>query len=90
VLLLAREAEHRNTSDADRAEESRRWVREADGFGLGMPPEALGPQDVPERIPMRDFGAHRHAEVLAARPFEKRPPIVVLTTAHAAASTGSA
>jgi hypothetical protein len=44
VLPLARESQHRNTSDADRAEESRRWVREADGFGLGMPPEPLGPR----------------------------------------------
>ncbi|MET7695708.1 nitroreductase family protein [Streptomyces sp. NPDC005483] len=81
VLHLAREAEHRNTADSDRAEESRRWVREADGSGLGMPAETLGPQDFLGRVPMRDFGAHRHAGVLAV-PFEKRPTIVVLTTAH--------
>jgi hypothetical protein len=82
VLHLAREAEHRNTTDSDRSQESRRWVRETDGSGLGMPPEVLGPQDSSERIPMRDFGAHRHTGVPAARPFEKRPTIAVLTTAH--------
>jgi hypothetical protein len=31
---------------------------------------------------MRDLGALRHAEVLTARPFEKRPTIAVLSTAH--------
>lgn len=83
VLRLTGEAEHRNTTDPDRAAESRRWVkREADDTGLGMPPEVLGPQDFRDRIPMRDFGAHRHAEVLTARPFETRPSIAVLSTAH--------
>lgn len=31
---------------------------------------------------MRDFGAHRHAEVLTARTFERHPTITVLSTAH--------
>lgn len=75
------EAEHRNTTDAERAMDSRRWVAEADGTGLGMPPEVLGPQDYRDRIPMRDFGAHRHAEVLTARTFERHPTIAVLSTA---------
>ncbi|MFF0018884.1 hypothetical protein [Streptomyces sp. NPDC005374] len=57
MLHLAREAEHSNITGSDSAEESRRWVREADGFGLGMSPEALGPRDFLERIPIRDFGA---------------------------------
>lgn len=82
VLRLTREAEHRNTTDADRAMESRRWVAEADGTGLGMTPEVLGPQDYGDRVPMRDFGAHRHAEVLTARTFERHPMIAVLSTAH--------
>lgn len=82
VLHLTREAEHRNTTDADRAMESRRWLAEADGTGRGMAPETLGPQDFQDRIPMRDFGAHRHAEVLTARTFERHPTIAVLSTAH--------
>jgi hypothetical protein len=82
VLQLTREAEHRNSTDADRATDSRRWVAEANGTGLGMPSEVLGPQDLLDRIPMRDFGAHRHAEVLTARTFERHPTITVLSTAH--------
>lgn len=65
VLRLTREAEHRNTTDPDRAAESRRWLTGPDtGTGLGMPPEVLGPQDFLDRIPMRDFGAHRHPDTL--------------------------
>ncbi|MEU3795230.1 hypothetical protein AB0F07_36475 [Streptomyces fructofermentans] len=83
VLRLTREAEHRNTTDPDRAAESRRWLTGLDtGTGLGMPPEALGPQDFLDHIPMRDFSAHRHPNTLPARPFEKRPSIAVLTTTH--------
>lgn len=83
VLRLTREAEHRNTVDPDRAAESRRWLTQPDtGTGLGMPPEVLGPQDFLDRIPMRDFRAHRHPDELPARPFERRPAIAVLTTAH--------
>lgn len=82
LLRLTREAEHRNTADAYRAVESRRWVHEPNGASLGMPPAAVGPQDFRERIPLRDFGAHRHPSALTSRPFEKRPSIAVLFTAH--------
>jgi len=82
LLEITREAEHRNTADPDRAAESRHWVRDPGRSALGVPPEALGPQDFRERVPMRDFGAHRHPAVLAARPFEKRPTLAVLSTAH--------
>ncbi|MFJ8114254.1 Acg family FMN-binding oxidoreductase [Streptomyces sp. NPDC096132] len=82
LLRLTREAEHRNVTDHDRAEESRRWVRARDGSGLGMPPEALGPQDFREAVPMRDFGAHRTPHGLPARTFEKQPAIAVLSTLH--------
>jgi hypothetical protein len=82
VLSLTREAERRNTTDADRATDSRRWVAETHDSGLGIPAEALGLQDSLERMPMRDFGAHRHRNGLTARPFELRPSIAVLSTAH--------
>ncbi|MFJ3336234.1 Acg family FMN-binding oxidoreductase [Streptomyces sp. NPDC086766] len=82
VLRVTREAEHRNTADADRAAESRHWVREPRAAALGVPPAALGPQDFRDRVPMRDFGAHRHPAVLAARPYETRPLIALLSTAH--------
>ncbi|TLS45341.1 hypothetical protein FE633_14760 [Streptomyces montanus] len=82
LLRLIRVAEHRNTADPDRAAESRRWAHDPNGEALGMPPETLGPQDFRERIPMRDFGAHRHPAELTARPFENRPSIAVLSTVH--------
>ncbi|MER5436691.1 hypothetical protein [Streptomyces sp. NPDC002588] len=82
VLRLTGDAEHRNALDPERAAESRRWLRERDGTGLGMPPEVLGPQDFRETLPMRDFGAHRTPGRLPARPFEKRPAIAVLSTMH--------
>ncbi|KPI19045.1 nitroreductase [Actinobacteria bacterium OK074] len=82
LLRLTREAERRNTADADRAVESRRWVHPPNGEALGMPPETIGPQDSLDRVPMRDFGAHRHPMVLAARPFERRPTLAVLSTRH--------
>ncbi|CAM5711406.1 Acg family FMN-binding oxidoreductase [Streptomyces canus] len=82
VLRLTREAEHRNTTDTDRARESRRWVTAGDGTGLGMPSAVLGPQDYREHIPMRDFGARRHPALLTARSFEQQPSLAVLSTAH--------
>ncbi|MYV46017.1 nitroreductase family protein [Streptomyces sp. SID2888] len=81
LLRLTRAAEHRTTADADRAAESRNWAH-GPRPALGMAPQALGPQDCPNRIPMRDFGAHRHPAVLAARPFETRPEVAVVSTAH--------
>ncbi|MEV5528471.1 Acg family FMN-binding oxidoreductase [Streptomyces prunicolor] len=82
LLRLTREAEQRNTADTSRATESRRWVHPPNDASLGIPPEAIGPQDSRERIPVRNFGAHRHPTALAARPFEKRPSIAVLSTLH--------
>ncbi|MFR9799107.1 Acg family FMN-binding oxidoreductase [Streptomyces sp. MS06] len=82
LLGLTRQAERRSAADADRAAESRRWVRRPDESGVGVPPSAVGPQDYRERMPMRDFGAHRHTSLLPARPFEERPVIVLLSTAH--------
>ncbi|MET7480400.1 nitroreductase family protein [Streptomyces sp. NPDC005648] len=82
LLRLTLEAERRNRADQDRAAESRRWVREPDATALGIPPAAVGPQDHGDHLPMRDFGAHRRTSALAARPFERRPVLAVLSTAH--------
>jgi len=82
LLHVIREAEQRNTADPDRAAESRRWVQDPDHTGLGVPPGAVGPQDHRDRLPMRDFGAHRNPAALASRTFESRPSIAVLSTAH--------
>ncbi|NEC91035.1 nitroreductase family protein [Streptomyces sp. SID12501] len=82
VLRLTGDAERRNVIDHDRAAESSRWVRAKDGTGLGIPPEALGPRDFREIVPVRDFSARRTPDRLPARPFEKRPAIAVLSTLH--------
>ncbi|MDX3524889.1 nitroreductase family protein [Streptomyces sp. ID05-39B] len=82
VLLTTREAERRNTADADRAAESRHWVQAAEPSTVGMRASVLGLQDFLDRMPMRDFRAHRHPAVLAARPYERRPQIALLSTAH--------
>ncbi|WP_043670586.1 Acg family FMN-binding oxidoreductase [Streptomyces xylophagus] len=82
VLRLTGNAEHRNAGDPDRAAESRHWMVKTGDSALGMPPEVLGPQDFRDRIPMRDFDAHRHGETLTARPFERRSSIAVLSTTH--------
>ncbi|MGC4987223.1 Acg family FMN-binding oxidoreductase [Streptomyces sp. DT193] len=82
LLGLAREGERRNTADADRSAESRRWVHPPNDGSLGMPPAVAGPQDFRDRIPMRDFTARPHPSELLARTFEKRPFIAVLSTLH--------
>lgn len=82
LLRLTQEAERRNTADCDRASESRRWMHPPDGEALGVPPEAVGPQDFRDRIPVRDFGAHQHPAMLVAHPFENQPVLAVLTTLH--------
>ncbi|MGW7528835.1 Acg family FMN-binding oxidoreductase [Streptomyces sp. NPDC054783] len=84
LLRLAKEAEHRNRTDPDRAMESRRWVHRdpGDGAEVGIPRAALGPQDTREQLPMRDFTAQRHAERLAAQPFETLPAVALLATEH--------
>jgi hypothetical protein len=83
LLRITAEAERRNCADTQRGHESRRWLRRAQqGVDFGIPAEALGPQDAFERVPVRDFSASRRPGELPAAPFERRPLIVVLSTAH--------
>ncbi|MFJ7175723.1 Acg family FMN-binding oxidoreductase [Streptomyces massasporeus] len=82
VVRATWEAEYRNRADADRAAESRRLVDGPHSPSLGLPSSTLGRQDALERMPMRDFGAHRHPDVLPARAFEPRPALALLSTAH--------
>ncbi|WP_409054961.1 Acg family FMN-binding oxidoreductase [Streptomyces sp. SYP-A7185] len=82
VLRTTWVAEDRNRVDADRAAESRRWTSAPHPASLGLTAAALGLQDALDRVPMRDFGAHRHPVVLPARPYETRRTLAVLRTAH--------
>ncbi|MDN3029276.1 nitroreductase family protein [Streptomyces sp. S.PB5] len=84
LLRVTAEAEQRNRLDADRGQESRRWVHKDpdDRADLGLPQTVLGPQDAREHLPMRDFTAQRHTEQLSAQDFESGPVIALLTTRH--------
>ncbi|WP_042418211.1 Acg family FMN-binding oxidoreductase [Streptacidiphilus anmyonensis] len=82
LLALTREAEVRTTTDRARREESRRWVRPPAATGFGIPPEALGPQDAAGHVPMRDFTSLQPSTRLPSLPFEPRPQVAVLSTAH--------
>ncbi|MCF3124573.1 nitroreductase family protein [Streptomyces arenae] len=85
LLRVTTEAERRNHADAERSNESRRWVRGKAGCeddDLGIPEATLGPQDSFERIPLRDFTARRHVDELPSQAFEPSPTISVLATRH--------
>jgi hypothetical protein len=82
LLELTAEGEHRNSGDPRRGRESRQWLSDGKSGPYGIPPEALGPQDAFERLPVRDFTAQRHPGQLVSVPFETRPTIAVLSTAH--------
>ncbi|WP_405539738.1 hypothetical protein OG787_47480 [Streptomyces sp. NBC_00075] len=84
LLRLTAEAEQRNRLDADRAMESRRWVRHDpyESADVGLTRSGLGPQDARELLPMRDFTAQPHRERLLARDFEVTPVLALLSTEH--------
>lgn len=82
LLALTAEAERRNATDPKRRAESRSWADARDGAAVGLPAEALGPQDAAGRMPMRDFGALRAPCHTPAALFEREPNLVVLATAH--------
>ncbi|MBM9504288.1 Acg family FMN-binding oxidoreductase [Actinacidiphila acididurans] len=79
ILRLTAEAEHLSAADPGRRAEIRAWLRDA-AASDGIPAAALGPRDATGRIPVRDFAAPR--PVPEAAPFEARPVIGVLSTAH--------
>ncbi|MER6443431.1 nitroreductase family protein [Streptomyces sp. NPDC001185] len=82
LLQITAEAERRNHIDAARGAESRRWSNRGRGEDTGIPFTALGPQDAFEQLPMRDFSARRSQQSAPARPFERTPLLVSLSTGH--------
>ncbi|MEU9733897.1 nitroreductase family protein [Streptomyces sp. NPDC048002] len=84
LLGLTARGERRNHESPGRVRESRRWVRDDpyEEYETGLPPEALGPQDARERLPLRDFTGQRHADRLTARSFETAPVVALLSTRH--------
>ena len=80
LLRVAAEAEHRDCADADRGMESRRRRHpdEDEAADVGRARTALGPQEQPEQIPMRNFSVQRHRErpawLTVGRPGPPAPP----------------
>ncbi|CAL9668349.1 Acg family FMN-binding oxidoreductase [Streptomyces sp. enrichment culture] len=83
LLRLTGAAEARNAASAERTAESRAWVT-APGAGAeyGVPVTALGPQDLSERLPMRDFAAPLPALGRPAVRFERHVQVALLWTSH--------
>jgi hypothetical protein len=81
VLGVVRTAENRQRENPDYWLELARWTKPARGRRDGVPARAYAPQDVDERIPLRDFGLANPARLGWPAPFEDDPLIAVLYTA---------
>lgn len=89
VLGVVRAAEHRRRADPAYRAELAEWTREIAHRRDGVPPEAIGPWDALEIVPIRDFRltqdeGHLEGQPVrrrASAPFEDEPSIAVLYTA---------
>jgi nitroreductase len=80
ILGLVRTAEHRLRAQGIYRAELTEWTQSPRGRRDGVPPQAFGPWDAMEALPLRDFGLtqpelRRHSER-----FEPFPTLVVLST----------
>jgi nitroreductase len=82
VLGLVRSAELRLRGMGVYRAELAEWTREPAGSGRrdGIPPQAFGPWDALEALPLRDFGLTRPRLHRASERFEPYPVIAVLST----------
>ncbi|HEX7746412.1 MAG TPA: nitroreductase family protein, partial [Micromonosporaceae bacterium] len=81
VLSLVRTAEHRRRGDPAYRTELEAWTREVPHRRDGVPPEAVGPWDALEVVPIRDFALVQPARHRRPGRFESEPTIAVLYTA---------
>jgi nitroreductase len=81
VLSVVRTAEHRRRNDTAYWNELSQWTRDVPHRRDGVPPEAFGPWDALEIVPIRDFGLIQPARHRWSAPFETEPTIAVLYTA---------
>jgi hypothetical protein len=86
VLSVVRTAEHRRRADSAYRAELDQWTREIPHRRDGVPPEAFGPWDALEVVPVRDFGLIQPVRHRSHVPFEEEPTIAVLYTAGDAPS----
>jgi nitroreductase len=81
VLDVVRIAEQRRRHDPAYWRELSEWTRPGGERHDGVPPEAFGPWDALETVPIRDFSVVRPARRRKPAPFERVPTIAVLYTA---------
>jgi len=80
VLDVVRIAEQRRRHDPAYWRELSEWTRPGAERRDGVPPEAFGPWDALETVPIRDFSVVRPARRRKPAPFERAPTIAVLYT----------
>lgn len=78
VLSVVRAAEHRRRADPAYRAELDEWTREIPHRRDGVPPEAFGPWDALEVVPIRDFGLIQRSRHRSRVSFEDEPTIAVL------------
>jgi nitroreductase len=80
LLDLTADAELRRTTDQERLQETRSWLKETDQGPDGIPYAVLGPRDARAHVPVRDFAgsAADHRQPSAA--FEEHPRLALLST----------
>jgi nitroreductase len=79
ILSLIRTAHNRQVTDPAYRHELEGWTRTWPGRRDGLPRKVLGPRDVQDALPVRDFAAGRGPSRPAAQ-FERHPTLVVLST----------
>jgi nitroreductase len=80
ILSLVRTAEQRLRAQGIYRAELAEWTLPADSRRDGVPPQAFGPWDALEALPLRDFGLTQPRLHRASERFEPYPTLVVLST----------
>jgi nitroreductase len=80
ILSLVRTAEERLRSQGTYRAELAQWTRPVHGRRDGVPPQAFGPWDALEALPLRDFGLTQPQLRRPIEEFEPYPTILVLST----------
>ena len=80
ILSLVRTAEQRLRQLGVYRAELAEWTRAVHGRHDGVPPQAFGPWDALEALPLRDFGLTHPTLRRFSERFEPYPTIVVLST----------
>jgi nitroreductase len=80
ILALVHTAEQRLRAQGVYVAELAEWTAAAHGRRDGVPPQAFGPWDAMEALPLRDFGLTQPQLRRRSEQFEPYPTLVVLST----------